>query len=156
MKGKNMESTGTVDALSVSTNGVRELITMRKWTLFLAIVGFIGSGFTVIAGLLFAVFSNFIPHEQGMPKIPGILFSGLYLVLGVIYFLPSFFLLNFSSKAKKALETGIETDLEEALKYLRFHFTFMGVFVIICIAMMLLVFVGAVVIGVFSAMHSHS
>lgn len=85
-----MESTGTVDALSVSTNGVRELITMRKWTLFLAIVGFIGSGFTVIAGLLFAVFSNFIPHEQGMPKIPGILFSGLYLVLGVIYFLPSF------------------------------------------------------------------
>ena len=149
-----MESITTVDTLSVSGKGILELVSMRKWTLFLAVVGFIGSAFTVLAGLLFAVFSKFIPHEQGMPNFPGILISGLYLVLGVIYFFPSFFLLTFSSRAKKALESGVEADLEEALKFLRFHFTFMGVFVIICIAMMILVFVGAIVIGVFSAMHS--
>jgi len=143
----------TVESLTIQADGIRDLVSIRKWTFFLAIMGFIGSGFTVVLALFFAVFSRFIPQEEALSKVPAFFLSGLYFFLGIIYFIPSLFLLQFSGKTKKALNTGDTSDFENALQYLRFHFTYMGGLVILCLGISILAIFAGIIIGIISAAH---
>jgi hypothetical protein len=138
--------------LTISEAGLGHLSSMSKWALFLAIMGFIGSGFMILFGIFFAAISGLLPQTEEMSNFPSGIIMVFYLILGVIYFFPSLFLLNFSSKAKSALASRTEEPLEKALKNLRSYFAFTGILLIVVIAVVIFAIAIGIIIGMFAAM----
>jgi hypothetical protein len=140
--------------LVISEISLSDLASIRKWALFLAIMGFIGSAFMILFGLFFAVMSKFIPQEGVAIKFPGIIIMLFYFIIGIIYIFPSMFLFNFSSKIKTALATHSESPFAEALNYLRLFFKFIGIMVIVGIVVVFLGIIIAVLLAIFAASHA--
>jgi hypothetical protein len=53
------------------------------------------------------------------------------MIITLIYFFPIYFLLMFSINSKKAINDSDGNHLQKAFKYLKFHYRFMGIFLII-------------------------
>lgn len=123
------------EPLTISQMGIEYLSETRKWTLFLSIMGFIGIGLIVIvaafAGTILSSASNgeFDEMTGGM----GAWVSLLYLLIGLLYFFPTWYLFNFSRKMKLALDTKNNTELLYAFRNQKSFFKFLGVFTIITI-----------------------
>lgn len=113
----------------------KQLNVTRKWTKFLSIVGFVFlTGMTIIVGLVLSQF--FSNANSGIPLL-AILPS---LLLAVVYFFPIYFLSKFSVHSKIALDTSSTKSLSDALRYLKLHYTFMGVLVIAVVALYIVVY----------------
>ena len=105
----------------------------RKWTKFLAILGFIGIGFMLLIGLFTGAISSTIddPNIASAMPFPAAFIGIIYISMAVIYFFPVLYLLNFSNKMKKALYFSNHEALYEAFKYLKYHYKFIGIITII-------------------------
>jgi len=139
--------------LFLSEEALSHLDVARKWTMFLAIMGFIGSGFLVLFGLFFTFVMRAFGRSHEFGAIVPILLGILYVVLGIAYFFPSYFLLRFSSNAKSALATRAEQPLTLSFKYLRAFFLFVGVAVVAVIVLYILIIAAAILFGIFAGMH---
>ncbi|PWE00950.1 hypothetical protein [Marinilabilia rubra] len=100
----------------------------RKWSLFLSIAGFIMIGFTFLAFLVMAFGRSFLGGIGAMEMIPA-------LVLLLIYIIPIYYLYQFSVLSKRALATSQAYILSDAFKYLKKHYMFMGILLIIALAL---------------------
>ena len=116
----------------------------RKWTMFIAILGFIGIGFFIIASLFVGTLFNMA--KQPLP-FPSIYLTVLYILLGIIYFFPFYYLYRFSVKAKDALRTGLTADLSLAFINLKSHYKFLGILCIIVLSFYVLAFIVGIVGG---------
>lgn len=150
---QKLESTSTsVNSISDSTPEipVRKELTLSyisinflketaKWAKFISIVGFVLIGLMVIIGLLLGTvmtaFSAMIPSDlpEGTPNPAAFswIFSAIYIIISGIYFFPVYYLFNFSSKLKSAINSNSQIKLEESFKNLKSHYKFMGIFLII-------------------------
>ncbi|KAF0203520.1 MAG: hypothetical protein FD170_947 [Bacteroidetes bacterium] len=119
---------------------------MRKWTLFFAILGIVGVAFMVIIGIVVMVV---LPaFNQGMDApYPTALLGTVYLILGAIYVLPILYLMQFSSRIKKALNFRDENILSDAFNALKLHFRTVGIITIVIISLYLVLFLGLLVFG---------
>nr|CAA6828852.1 MAG: Unknown protein [uncultured Thiotrichaceae bacterium] len=111
----------------------------RPWVLLLSILGFIGTAFMVISGVFMLLGSGFMDME-GL-EAAGVfggsaMFIGMgafYLVLGVIYFLASLYLLRYAGSIKRAV-TGMQVaDLELALAQQASFWKLLGILSLISI-----------------------
>ena len=119
----------------------------RKWTIFLAILGFIFIGLMVIMSFSFgAIFSAFGDQGVNLP-LPNFLFIALYIAMAILYFFPIFYLYQFSSFTKRGLTDKNENLIMLAFKNLKSHYKFIGVLTIIILSIYLLVFLGATLFG---------
>jgi hypothetical protein len=123
----------------------------RKWTFFISIVGFVFMGLGILA--LFGVmifagsFGGAYSASPALALIP-------LLIIVAIYFFPIYFLLLFSRNAKLAVQNSDPNALTNALKYLKFHYRFMGILLIIIVGIYFLVFlIAALTGGIASMMH---
>ena len=125
-----------------------------KWSMFLAIMGFIGIGFMVLAGIFMGTIMSKLPMANAMPSgtstnpfamMPGLM-AGLYIVIAVIYFFPIYYLYKYAKNTKVALQTADSDLLTEGLGYLKSHHKFLGIMMIILLSLYLLIFVGAIVV----------
>lgn len=111
-----------------------------KWGRFLAILGFIGLGFMIMGSVtVFALVSN-----SGVSGSNGITMAGvgtLYLLIGILYFFPTLFLLRLSNAALRTGLHGNEVDLEEMTLNLKKLFKFIGILTIITIGIYILVII---------------
>ena len=130
--------------------GVKDLNEARKWTMFLAILGFIATGFLVIAGLFMGTIFSFIP-DTDLPGALGIILGIFYLVIAVVYFFPVLYLLQFSQKSKKAVEERDSNFLAEAIGRLKAHYKFIGIMTIVMMALYPVLVLIFVLVGVSSA-----
>ena len=121
-----MDQPAEVYRLEISDQSYHHLATIRKWAFFLAIMGFIGCGMMLFSGLLFGFLGSLVPDAEGFSQLPGALMMVIYCGLGVVYFFPAYFLLHFASRLKAALNTHNSDILTDALKYLKYEFTFFG------------------------------
>ena len=117
-------------SLLLTNNSLGHLSETRKWTLFIAILGFIFMGFCII--LIPIIFAT-----SGLRGYNG---TGLVttlpiLLVTVLYFFPIYYLFKFSVNSKKAILDSDELILEVAFKYLKYHYRFMGILVIVAIAL---------------------
>ncbi|MDO9260798.1 MAG: DUF5362 family protein, partial [Flavobacteriaceae bacterium] len=119
----------------------------RKWTSFLAIMGFIFIALMIVLGFFIGSVFSALGEEQAEMPFMGTIIGFIYLVMGLIYFFPILYLYKFSTFTKKALENQNTTDLNEAFKMLKAHFRYMGILTIVLIAIYGLAFVIGLMVG---------
>lgn len=105
---------------------------ISKWTLFFAVLLFIVFGLVSLLGL-FAAFSG-----GAMGVVGGLFFVAIY---GVFLFLPGLYYYRFSTQMKQALATEDNDQLEQAFINLKRFYRFIGILVIVIIALYLLFFI---------------
>lgn len=113
-----------------------------KWTNFLSIVGFVMLGFIVLGaifgGALLASLSTVSEFGSG-GAIGGTFITILYLIFAAIYFFPIYYLYKFSGNMKRALASKDEDTLTKAFEYLKSHYKFVGILMIIVLSFYLLI-----------------
>ncbi|MCD4724117.1 MAG: hypothetical protein K8R63_04680 [Bacteroidales bacterium] len=133
--------------MKLSPISMKYLDTTRKWALFLAIIGFIGLGVLILITIFMMVFSATIGNFPG-PGIPFVFLSFIYLFFAVVYFFPVYYLLKFATNMKNAVLQKNEITLDEAFRFLKNHYLFIGILMIIIIALYALIFIGMMVAGI--------
>jgi len=124
----------------MSKNYLNEI---RKWSKFLSILGFIFIGLMLIASVFMtAFFSNAMENQEalGGSSISSVSLGVAYVIMAILYFFPVFYLFKFSINIKSALYHDSHTTMEEAFKYLKSHFKFIGILTIVIIAVYTLIF----------------
>jgi hypothetical protein len=137
--------------IDLSKEALSNLYEMRKWTNFLAIMGFIFIGFMILIG--FAIKSFLATMGPDIPQLPysSTLIGFIYLMIGLLYFFPVLYLYKFSSWTKSALANNNSSDLNEAFKNLKLHYRFIGILTIITLVLYGVMFIAGIVIGFASA-----
>jgi hypothetical protein len=125
--------------VQLTNNCLGHLSETRKWTLFMAILGFIFMGLCIIIIPIILVTSG-LSGANGS----GLVTTLPLLLVTVLYFFPVFYLFKFSINSKNAILESDGILLEVAFKYLKLHYRFMGVLVIISIVVYSIVGVGLI------------
>ena len=105
------------------------LLKTAKWGKFLAILGFIVTGFLFLAGILMSFVLGMLPDEMmplEMPFSPTV-FSVIYIAIAGIYVIPVIFLNNFCNNAIKAIENSSTDNLTASIRNLKNLFVFVGI-----------------------------
>ena len=142
----------------ISINFLKEI---AKWTKFISIVGFVLVGIMVLMGLavgtIITAMTAMIPQDlpAGSPNPAAFTgaFGFIYIFMAVLYFFPVYYLYNFSSKLKSAIQLNSEVQLESSFKNLKSHYKFMGIILIVMLViyggMFLLFGLGAIFASMF-------
>lgn len=133
--------------LSLNDTMINVLSITSKWTKFLSILGFVMCGFLALFGFFYvSVMTSFsklsnqaFPVNDQLEKMSGV-FIVIYLIVAVIYFFPAYYLFQFSTKLQNALKSYDNEILESAFTYLKSHYKFIGILVIIGLSFYTLVF----------------
>ena len=132
----------------LATGGISEkslsyIKSTTPWMRFLGIMGFIACGFLVAFGLFFvtlpAVFMK-LQHLMDADTVAGLGILGVlggivYIVLAVVFFFPALWLYKAGSRYRTYIRTGSDLDLEEALRYNKSFWKFLGISVIVQLAL---------------------
>jgi len=120
---------------------------ITKWTKFLSILGFIFLGLSVLiilgSVLLISGVNYYEEMRAAYPYTPGTFswfYVIIYLIVVIIYFFPVYFLYKFSVLAKKAVHTGNTQTLTNAFRFLRNHYTIIGIIAIIMVVFYVIAF----------------
>ncbi|GAA4029111.1 DUF5362 family protein [Flavobacterium cheonhonense] len=121
-----------------------------KWSMFLAILGFVGVGFLALMAIIMTSVMSAMPDTPGpFGAVKGII-SIFYLVIALVYLFPVYYLYRYASNAKKATYAKDSALLTDAFGALKSHHKFLGIAAIIIISLYILAAI-VMVIG-FSAM----
>ena len=125
------------------------LLTMAKWTRFLAILGFIIMGLVMLGFIVFSITSlgnNTNPENNSLAYKIGYIIGGGAVLLG-LYFYPTYALLMYSAKLKKAISATNQQDFELAVNYLKNSFKYLGISIIIFIVLYGILITAAIYFG---------
>jgi magnesium-transporting ATPase (P-type) len=133
---------------------IRFLKEASPWLRFIGILGYIGAGFCIAAGIIMAIALMITGASQSaFGDFAGFAstFMGLiYLVAGVVAFFPARFTHRFGVKIRNYLLSGAEKDLEEAFKNNRSLWKFAGIMAIVYLALVPVGIIVAIVAAVSS------
>jgi len=134
------------------------LTSAGTWARLLGILGFVFTGFILIMAL-FMIFggsflSEFMASTGGeeMPEGMGGVgaFAGLlYLVIGAIYFLISWWIYRFGNEVKYGLTTNSPEHLTSAFNNLKNYFQAFGILSLLGVCFMLMGVLGILLVGFF-------
>ena len=134
--------------LSVDPLSQDNLYQTARWGKFLSIVGFIGIGFMILFGFFFrpliyssASLSSMYPSAS----IYSVTVS--YVLMGILYFFPTFFLYRFSSQMLQALANKDQHLITSSFSQLKACFKFVGILTIIVMVLAILGIVILVIVG---------
>lgn len=140
-----MENSQENRKIEIEQETLNDLNVTRKWSMFMAILGFIFLGLLLIIGLLAGTFfSALAPGTEGL-KIGGAFFFMIFLIIAVIYFFPVLFLFKFSRHTGNAVTSLDKTELHKAFRNLKSYFVYIGILIIIGLSFYLisLIFIGS-------------
>lgn len=124
------------------------LLETAKWATFLSIIGFFTIGLMVIGSFYIGTFLSQAPENN--LGISAQFLSFFYLIFAGIYFIPVYFLFQFGSKTKKALQNNDTDVLTFGLKKLKSHYKFLGIVTVIMLSINLIfVIFGALAAALF-------
>ena len=122
----------------------KSLRATRPWTRLLSVLGFIGTGLMVLAGLGVIVGKSFIPVSE---KAPPLVFMGLFYILAsVFYLVPSIWLSKYSTAISAFLKAGDAIELGKAIAYQKSFWKFIGILALVSIALTVLGIIAAILI----------
>ncbi|HOO98591.1 MAG TPA: hypothetical protein PLV06_11815 [Bacteroidales bacterium] len=138
-----MEETITPDTIEIGEETIKDLNTVRKWTMFFSILGFIAIGLMFIIGLVAGVFLLVFdtgPAILGMPEWIVII---IIFALTALFFFPLFFLNRFAQHTGNAVKKYKTAEIRHAFRNLRNYCIYMGVLVILLLVSYFIVFIAA-------------
>ena len=139
--------------LEITASSIGFLAETRKWASFLSIVGFIMLAIIVMISLFIGSIFTALSATAGIDMpVPGGLITVFYLIIAGIIFFPTYYMYQFSSKMKQALNTNDAANLEEAFKNHKSMYKFWGIYTIITLVLYFLIFIGSMAMGVMGAM----
>ncbi len=144
---------------TITTGIVDQLKRTRPWVLLISIVGFIFTALMAIltVGIFFGGGAAMM-SGPGMP--PGMEAGGLivgmgimYLVMTILYFVISLFLLKYAAAIKRFVASGTSQDMEHALKHQASFWKLIGILTLVTLVLMVVMMVigigGALMGGAF-------
>lgn len=132
------------------------LVEAAKWAKFIAIIGFIGTGFMVVVGLFFGTIMGMVSRLEGtetaaLPPFFGAIIAVVYILLAFLYFFPIKYLYDFSSKVKRAVELTDQDLFSEAMLKLKSHYKYIGILMIVMIGLYIVGIIISVIAGIAAA-----
>ncbi len=116
-----------------------------KWAKFLSIAGFCLCGIFILIGVFAGAFFSTLQtnpyNDPTTSRAMGGIMTATYIVMAVIYFFPFFFLFKFGTKMQTAIRNNDQQSLVNSLGNLRAYFRFIGILVIIGIAVCAIAFI---------------
>jgi len=134
----DVETETPADVL-LTADGQRFLNQTRPWVRFMSIIVFIGAAFMVLGGvMLFLVgitgsLANTGNNAFGPMPGGGFGVGLLYLVMAVLYIPPGIFLSRYASAIKNLESTRTSQALDNALKYQKSFWRYIGIFTVVCL-----------------------
>ncbi len=129
-----MENSQEPARIEIGQETLKHLNTLRKWTMFLAVSGFIFLGLIITLGLITGTFLTAFSNSDKMPGIPDALVYAAFITVTLIIFFPILFLFRFSKHTAKAVSTHDRKEMHIAIKYLKRYFIYIGVLLIVIIS----------------------
>ncbi len=124
------QKTELQEKMELTPLALTQLNQTRKWTRFLAIVGFVFTGLIVLIAIISLTLnkSGLVPFGAGIAgALPLLIMAGLY-------FFPVLYLHRYSILSKQAIDNNDSSLMEEALIFQKKFFKFIGVLAIIILA----------------------
>jgi hypothetical protein len=148
--------------LTLDQNAQSYLMSITKWAKFFAILGFIASGFMVIAAIVMIflmgnhIDMNDLPDEssnfsffRNMGSGFGTMMGVLYLLASLLYIFPSLYMYRFASYTKRALLSIDNEKLEIGLKNLKSAYKFVGILTVVILILYGLIFISSFLVSFF-------
>ena len=138
---ENIEETQTdpQTPLRVTEEMRSHIYEMAKWTNFLAIVGFVFSGFITITAFTVGAAIGTSPEISAMVGslngLGSVGFTVICLILAFALFYPSLLMYKYASKAKLGVLYAEQASLDEAFSKLKSLFKYWGIIAIIYITL---------------------
>jgi hypothetical protein len=127
----------------ITNDMINSMRSTKPWTKLVSILGFIVVGFCALIGIIMMFGGGLIPHGDGMSSVvTGI----MYLIMSALYFVPSLYLLRYSSAVDKFINNMIESDMELALAYQKSFWKYVGIFSIVMLIISVIGIVAAIAI----------
>jgi hypothetical protein len=121
--------------LELNEQAIDALRESAKWSLFLSIMGFIGIGFMIIAAIFMGSVMSMLPNDNSPFGAMKGFISIIYVVLAALYFPPTYYLFKYSSDIKNGLISRSSNAVSEALISLKKHHKYLGISLIVIIAL---------------------
>ena len=139
------------NTLKITNEIIRQLNDAGKWGKFLAILGFVMMGLMVVFGFVLSITLAFIPMPMAdMFPFPPIVIGLFYLLIATLYFLPILYLYRFSTGIKQALLLKNQDQLTRAFFNLKSLYRFIGILMIVFLALYPIIIVVMIFVGLFS------
>mgnify|MGYP000872849266 CR=1 FL=1 len=148
--------------LTLTPYSIEFLKETAKWTRFISLVGLVIIGLYIIMMVFMSSFFSRILNEaytqeagsMGMANF----FSPFYIIIMIlillIYVIPIWWLYKFSTKMNAAILLNNSDYLQESLNFLRRHYKFIGILVVIMLVFYVLAFIGGMLGGLIGAINS--
>lgn len=128
--------------LEIDENAKGNFLEMSRWTKFLAILGFVMLGIALVLGIFLALFISAFaelggPSSQALASLGAaapIFIIVMVLIIVGIYIYPTYALLKYSNCIKAALTTDNKEMFNRAIRYLKYMFKYMGILMIVVLA----------------------
>lgn len=114
-----------------------------RWAKFMAIVGFVAAGILVLVIIFGSNGNNSATRVENLDgsftysNYNPVLTKGFLFIIALIYFFPSLFMLRYAAKMRTALRHDDQLLLNQSLRNLRLWFRFVGILIIVTIALAL-------------------
>ena len=112
-----------------------------RWARFLAVVGLIFCGLSLVTAILLAsVFSNlFASLGSGGLGRNGVWLGVVFACISLLNFIPCFHLYHFGHRMRLALKNNDQEQLNSSFRNMRSFYRFVGVMMIVCMGLWLLI-----------------
>jgi hypothetical protein len=127
----------------ITNDMINSMRSTKPWTKLVAIFGFIVVGFCALIGIVMMFGGGLIPHGDGISSVvAGI----MYIIMSALYFVPSLYLLRYSSAVDKFINNMMESDMELALAYQKSFWKYVGIFSIVMLIISVIGIIAAIAI----------
>jgi preprotein translocase subunit SecG len=144
-----MEQQNVLSDLVIDSVGVEQIRSFAGWAKFLSIIGFIMCGLIAIVGLfagtIFSTLGGYNRYGGGSMAGIGAIMTVIYIILAVIYFLPTLFLYQSATKLKSAVVSSDQMLLNEGFTKLKASFRFVGILTIILLSIYTIILLFALI-----------
>ena len=130
--------------IEIGRETLHDLNIIRKWTMFLSVIGFIGTAGFLITGLFTGVFLSVFDTGRGSSGIPGWISFIVIIFMTLVFLLPVIYLFRFSKLTAEAVNSGDSLKLKDAFRNLRRYCVFFGILVVTAIAVYLFVIIATI------------
>lgn len=129
--------------IEIGQETLNKLNAIRKWTMFLAILGFIFLGLLIVIGIITGTFLSAFNSGEKTLGIPESLLFVPILLMAVIFFFPVLFLFRFSKHTAMAIQFLDKQELHKAVRDLKSYFVYLGALIIVVLSVYVAVLIVA-------------